>query len=687
VCLFIPKVQGQDTNEFEPEGLRELISEIAERTENESVTEELANTIYDLTQHPIGINSAKREELESLFWLKDYQIDQIQSYVSRFGPLGTIFEITYIPGLSNEDVQVLKHFIVIDAIEPHDSVAHHRKPEYLKQQLLLRSQRVIEPQDGYREKEIYSPSNHYLGNPWKYYVKYNIRKGDKIQAGFTCEKDAGEEFFTGSNRKGFDYYSFHLLFNKISFVKTVVIGDYSLQFGQGLVMNSKYSFGKSASVFNATTTSAGINRYSSSDENNFFRGIATTLTWKNMDLNLFYSRHRVDANASIVDSTNSEPIEISSLQTSGIHGTPNEISDEKSVQLEIAGTHMRFMPGNMELGFTALLTNLSAPLNPKPELYNTWYFRGKQNLNFGFNYRWRIQNLLFFGEEAVSKNGGIALLNGLQYYTGSRFALRIIHRHYEKEYQSLFSNAFGENTQNQNEDGFFTGIECNPVKHITLAAFTDFFRFPWLRYQADMPSSGSEYMVQVTYKPNQQFTCYIQYKNKTKEENLTGADKNKNLITAVKTNRIKGNISYKINNNMNIQNRVEFNTFSKENSGKSHGIYISHDLGFSFNRIPVKFYLRYALFDTQSYDSRIFAYENDVLYAFSVPAYFDRGSRSYIMAKFSPGKNIDCWIKYSVTQYAEKPTISSGLAEIQGNKKSEIRIQLLLKFGNRMTRN
>src|SRR5512145_636752 len=112
VCLFIPKVQGQDTNEFEPEGLRELISEIAERTENESVTEELANTIYDLTQHPIGINSAKREELKSLFWLKDYQIDQIQSYISRFGPLATIFEITYIPGLSNEDVQVLKHFIV-----------------------------------------------------------------------------------------------------------------------------------------------------------------------------------------------------------------------------------------------------------------------------------------------------------------------------------------------------------------------------------------------------------------------------------------------------------------------------------------------------------------------------------------------------------------------------------------------
>lgn len=686
IGMLLFKANAQDTLEFEQDGLREIITEIAERTENESVTEELANTIYDLAQHPVNINSAKREDLESIFWIRDYQIDQMQNYVLQNGPLKTIYEITYIPGFSNEDVQLLKHFVVVDAVEPRDSIGHRKKMNRVKQQILVRSHRVIEPQDGFRDKDSYSPSNHYLGNPWKYYLKYTLQRGNKIHAGITCEKDAGEEFFSGSNRKGFDYYSFHLQVNQFKCFKTIVIGDYSLQFGQGLVVNSRYSFGKSASAFNVNTSSAGINKYSSSDENNFFRGIATTLHWKNLDASFFFSRHKVDANASATDSIHTVPLEISSLQTSGIHGTPNEISDEKTTILKIAGSHIRFFPAKFELGFTALYTNLSIPLNPKPELYNLYYFRGKQNTNFGFDYRWRLQNFLLFGEEAISKNGGIALLNGLQYSSGSRFAIRIIHRHYEKNYQSLFSNAFGEHTQNQNEDGFFFSIECNPVKYVTLSAFADFFKFPWLRYQADMPSSGREYMFQVTYKPNPQFTCYIQYKNKEKEENLSGADENKNLITSVKTDRIKGNASYKINNNLSIQNKIELSTFKKNNAGKSYGIYISQDLTCTFNRIPIKLYLLYALFDTQNYDSRIYAYENDALYVFSVPAYSDKGSRSYIMAKFSPNKNIDCWIKYAVTRYGEKSTISSGLAEIQGNKKSEINLQLLIKFGSRKAR-
>lgn len=346
----------------------------------------------------------------------------------------------------------------------------------------------------------------------------------------------------------------------------------------------------------------------------------------------------------------------------------------------VTGSHIRYLRGNLEVGAIAMFTTLSSALIPEPDLYNIYNFKGTQNSNFGINYRWRFQNILFFGEEAISKNKGTAFLNGLQYNAGNRLGLRIIHRHYAKDYQSLFSNAFGENTRNQNEDGLFAGIECSPLKRIVLAGYADFFKFPWLRYNTDMPSSGREYMIQLTYKPNQQFNCYIQYKNKKKEENLSGIEETKNLITQVITNRLRLNASYSINESWFMQNRVELNSYNKVSSSKSFGVYISQDLSYSFSRLPVKLYLRYAIFDTKDFSSCIYAYENDLLYTFSVPMFYDKGSRSYAMVKVSPFRHVDLWLKYSVTRYAEKTSISSNLAQIDGNTKSEIRMQMLVKF-------
>lgn len=676
--LLISAAKGQDTTAFETDGFRELITEIVERTENESVTEELANTIYDLSQNPVHINSAVREELETLFWLKTYQIDQLIAYITRNGALKSIYELGYIEGFSEDDVQLLRHFISLEGSAPVDSSTLYRK-KTLKQQILIRSQRTIQKQYGYRDKESYTSSNHYLGNPWKYYLKYSI-KSDNVVAGLTCEKDAGEEFFTGSNKNGFDFYSFHLMADNYKFIKRVVIGDYSLQFGQGLIVNSRYSFGKSLSVFNSTTSGAGINRYTSADENNFFRGIAATLNWKYIDVSLFYSRHKIDANVSLPDSLEENALAVSSLQNAGIHGTPGEIADEKTTKMMVTGSHVRYLRGNLELGATAMLTTLSSSLVPEADLYNIYNFKGTQNSNFGINYRWRLQNILFFGEEAISENKGIAFLNGMQYNAGNRLGLRIVHRHYEKDYQSLFSNAFGENSRNQNEDGLFVGIECSPLKRIVLAGYADFFKFPWLRYNADMPSSGREYMIQLTYKPNQQFNCYVQYRNKKKEENLSGTEENKNVITPVITDRVRLNASYKINESWYMQNRIGLNSYNKVSSGKSFGVYISQDLAYSFSRLPVKLYLRYAIFDTRDFNSCIYAYENDLLYTFSVPMFYDKGSRSYAMVKVSPLKYIDLWLKYSVTRYAEKTSISSNLSMIEGNTKSEIRMQMLVKF-------
>jgi hypothetical protein len=69
-----------------------------------------------------------------------------------------------------------------------------------------------------------------------------------------------------------------------------------------------------------------------------------------------------------------------------------------------------------------------------------------------------------------------------------------------------------------------------------------------------------------------------------------------------------------------------------------------------------------------------------LLYVYSIPFYYDRGSRFYAMVQYRVRKGIDIWLRYSQTLYSNVNVISSGLDEIDGNTKSEVKMQLRLEF-------
>jgi outer membrane receptor protein involved in Fe transport len=90
--------------------------------------------------------------------------------------------------------------------------------------------------------------------------------------------------------------------------------------------------------------------------------------------------------------------------------------------------------------------------------------------------------------------------------------------------------------------------------------------------------------------------------------------------------------------------------------------------------------LRVQYFETGSYDSRIYAYESDVLYSFSIPSFSDKGFRYYVNASYAPSKNLTLWFRLAQTYYPQKATIGSGLEEIKGNRKTEIKCQFKYNF-------
>ena len=496
--------------------------------------------------------------------------------------------------------------------------------------------------------------------------------------GITAEKDQGEEFFKGSQPNGFDFYSAHLLLKDIGPVKTIVLGDYYAQFGQGLVLCSGYSFGKSSLVTNTRKRAQGLKKYSSADENLFFRGAGATIRFKSFDFTAFVSKKKIDANITRIDSLSEQIQEVSSLQTSGEHAYPSELTDRKALPENIFGCNVSLNRDKFRIGITGIKYTYGASLLKTPNVYNQYDFSGNSNSNVGSDFQLIIKDVTLFGEAALSENGGKSFLSGMLFNLSTQINMALMYRNYERNYQNMFSSAFGENSVNANEHGFYVGTTIFPYAKWRISAYYDLFTFPWLRYGSYAPSKGSDYLVELSYSPSRYVNIQARYKQKVKAENIPSTIPTIiDGIEDVTTSKSRFHISYKLSRVLEMRNRLEWITYNKYPKTE-HGFMIYQDIIFKPVSIPITLSTRYCIFDTDGYDSRLYEYENDVLYAFSVPAVYDKGTRFYINLKYSISKNIDLWLRYSQTYYSNTEIIGSGLTQINGNKKSEIKIQLRL---------
>ncbi len=673
--------QLQTTEEI----IENYIEEISSHTDKEL---DLTTLYEDLTYYlnePLNLNLATKEDLEKLQLLSEFQIQNLLNYIKEFGQILSIYELLNINGFNEEYVRLILPFITIEKVEPLLSFDPKKAVKYGKHRIFLRSQRILQEQKGFSpitdSALAANPNSRYLGNPWRYYVRYQYTYKNKVAWGLTADKDPGEEFFKGTQKNGFDFYSAHLMVRGIGPIKTIVLGDYVAQFGQGLVIWTGYTFGKSSMVTNIRKKAQGLKKYSSADENLFLRGGGVTLSYKKLEFSTFVSKKRIDANITVIDSLTGEIEEVSSLQTSGLHSTPAEIADRKKLGETIYGANVTLNHNNFRLGLTGITYQFSANLKKTPTPYNQYEFSGKQNSNIGFDYQYVIKNsITLFGEAAISQNGAKAFINSMLFSLSPQTSMALLYRNYERNYHAMYAQSFSENTSTINESGLYIGTIILPYAKWNISAYYDIFSFPWLKYATYAPTKGHDYLAEISYTPYKRVSMYLRYRHKNKPKNIPSSiPQIINGIQDVSSQRVRYHIAYRYNRHLEFRNRIEWVEYATE-SKKDRGIYFYQDVIIKPKKLPLSVALRYGVFDTDSYDSRIYAYENDILYAFSVPAVYYKGSRAYISIKYSPKKNIDIWIKYGETYFSNKNTISSGLTEIAGNSKSEIKAQLRIIF-------
>jgi DNA uptake protein ComE-like DNA-binding protein len=671
--------QSDDIIEQKIENITETINQNS-TSDKELDYSTLLDQLSVYKAHPLNLNTATREELQGLILLNDLQIEALLLHIEKNGKLISLEELQSINGFDPETIHHILPFVKVGGGESSVKVNVGEMFTKGKSVFFIRYQQVLEEQKGFSPPDPSTGDTHrYYGSPVKLYTRYRYTFNDQLSFGITGEKDAGEEFFQGSQKQGFDFYSAHLFYRGKGWLKSLALGDFQAQYGQGLVLWSGLAFGKSADVMNIKKSARGLVPYTSVDENLFLRGGAVSLAHKNFQLDLFYSNHKVDGNLQSADTLTDEDI-ISAFDEGGYHRDSSELAKKHAIGTTLAGGHLQYQAGRLSVGVTGYSTFFTHSLKKAYQPYNQFDFSGSSNFNTGIDYNYVFGNVNFFGEVGKSENGGMATINGILASLDQNVAVSILHRHYDKDYQALLSNALAENSNDANEDGLYFGILLKPAKRFTLSAYYDQFKFPWLRYSVDAPTSGKEYLAQLNYNPSKTFEAYVRIKQQDKPKNITADTHPISHQVNVEQVNYRFHISYQVTSSISMANRVEYVTYQTGDNTPEKGFMMYQDLNYQPFKSKISFSARYVLFDTDTYNARVYAYESDVLYAYSIPSYYYQGNRFYITVHYRMIRGIDMWVRYGTTVYDNQKTVGSGLDEINGNQKSEVKAQVRFQF-------
>ncbi len=694
ICLMLlvllhDVLLAQRIDEDKQAALDQMVELISENLEVENL--DFTTLLEDLNyyyDHPLNINRAERDDFRRLIILSEFQIEAIIRHREFTGRFISSYELQGVEGLDLYAIQAILPFIKIGGLGDDRTFSWEAIKKEGSSEAFIRYQRVVEQMEGFKPIEdsvlAERPNSRYLGTPERVLARYRFRYLNNLSVGVTMEKDAGEQFFGASQPNGFDFYSGHIYIGNRGIIKQAIVGDYQAQFGQGLTFWSGLAFGKSADVASVKRNAREITPYTSADENNFMRGAATTLELGQVDVTTFFSYKNVDANLSSGDSLNDQSqlvSEFSSFQLSGIHGTPDQLDDKDAISEMNTGGHVRYNTDAFQIGITGVYTKYGGNFAPNTQLYRSFEPVANDFFVAGFDYQFIYRNIMAYGENSLRLDGGTASLNGAIISLDQGFDISILHRNFSESYNSPRSNAVSESSRNTNENGLYMGFAAKLGKDWKFTGYYDLFTFPWLRFGVDAPSSGAELLTQLEYRPSKRFKAYARYRFENKQDNFTMEESATSAIGMLSRQWYRINWQLEVSKTLSLRSRVELVSVDEADGKNENGWLLYQDVVWKPSwpaRYELK--LRYAMFDTESYTSRIYAYENDVLYSFSVPAYYNRGSRAYLIFKYDLTRWSNITVRLAQTYFANRDQNGSGLNEIDGPSRTEVKVQLYMKF-------
>jgi len=598
--------------------------------------------LQDLAEKPVRINSSDQNEVSRLFFLTDFQVKALNDYTRSSGRIESLFEVAVIPGFDRETTQMIAPFITLDfRASPEPDSARIRNT--------LISNLSVKPSAG----DTVS-----IGSPWKILSKYRFASAS-FSGNFTIEKDAGEKFLAGNSGMP-DFVSASVSYTGNGVIRKIIAGDFSARFGQGTNLNTGIRRGISLTSPGYMSASDEIKSFTSSEGSRFFRGTAVELSALNFNIDMFISNKKKDA--SITDFQGSTDQYIESFYTAGLHNTASLMKKRNTVRESAFGINVSYATANLKTGITWSETRFSLPVGIQgsdPE--KLFDFTGKNNSLYTIYYNGFIKNILLYGELTAGSTRNFAAVQGISFRPSDRLTLNLLFRKYTPGYTAFYGSGPGSGSNATNEKGLLGNFEFEAFKHLFISGGFDIRHYPWLKYRCSAPSSGLKRELRARYLPTEKLTFEASYYYSLAMIDSSGTSGIPCQVEYI-TRKIKGSARFSVSDYLTLITTI---AFTEANPQGSKGYLLSQDINYRTGKSVLSFWLRYSIFRTDSWDSRIYSYENDLLYSYSIPALSGKGSRSYLMIKWDLSRHAELRIKYGVTSLFESESSVKNSDEIK----------------------
>lgn len=651
----------------------------AEIAEGENEDDAYWQQLESLRRHPLHLNTVTPGELEALPMLNALQVASFFRYRNLLGKLVSLHELQAIPRWDLTIIRQLLPFVTLGP-EPEKALPLARRWEGGSHSLLVRLSQVLERSKGF-QAPVPAEKNHYQGSPQRLFARYRYQHNSGLQYGVTADKDAGESFFRGTQKAGFDFYSFHLFARKMGAIKALALGDFTVNMGQGLTHWQSLAFKKSAGVMQVKRQGPVLKPYSAAGEYQFHRGAGITVQLKHWETTVFASIRKLDANLAN-DS-------ITSLSTMGYHRTEAELQDRQNLQRITAGGTVRYARARWQVGANTVWYRFSHPFTASGDPYDRYAMTGHSWSNHSVDYSATHRNLHFYGELAIDERQHTALVHGLLMSLDPKADISLVYRRLDKAYQAPLGNAFTESFLPGNESGLYAGLNLRPATQWQVDAYVDCFRFPWLKHRIHAPGHGADYLLQLLYKPNKQVEWLSRYRHEHKPINLTTEEWPVHPVVRAVRQNWRSQVMWQATPVLTVKSRVELVWYRREGVANVEKGFSAFTEVFYAPARSGAANMRLQFFETDSYNARIYAYEQDVQYHFSIPVFSGKGLRYYLNYKQhlaallsrKRARKFDCilWLRWAQFVFPGKIVTGSGLDELDSKTKTEFRVQLMFQ--------
>ena len=627
-----------------------------EQATQDAEDSQLVDLFMELLEHPVDVNSASLEELMQVPGLTPMIAFSIVSR-REHRAFRSVEELLVVDGITEDVLEQLRPFVMVDV------PGRARWSAPLKSfTLRSRATRDLQNRKGFLDGS-------YEGSPIKLLNRITARSGNLgnsssfVDIGLLTEKDAGERSLTSFVA---GYVSLHLLDDNTR----ILIGDYSVETGEGLVFWRPLGISKGPEVISTVKRSAvGIRPYLSTDENRYFHGTAARVKLGGLTVSGMYSSKPMDVS---VNSNNA----ITSFASDGLFRTASELKRLSGAHSESIGASLTLsVVDGLTIGGSGYRTIFDHEVSERGILG----LHGNRTSMLGLNLGWIQSSYALSSEIARSQTGSLAAIASYICKPVKSVEVSILGRIYPKDFVGLYGNGFAESGSTQNESGIYFGTRLRLSPGLNVSAYYDQFVFPWSSGSVPLPSSGHDLLLIGEFALSQKLSAQLQFKTKRKPAEETLLDqygREQRIVGERRQANYRVTLEFNPSTRWRSRSRIELVNIEHSNSPViGNGVLLFQDIRYS----PSSLFLldtRVIVFQSDSFDSRVYEYESDFLGTFSNPALFGKGVRWYLMGKLQISGSVNCWLKYSQTIKDGLKVIGSGTSLIQGDLESRISLQL-----------